>query len=134
MAAPKKKVSKKVLKKKPIRKKAFKKTGRRRIKKQVSRTLNKATGNPIIMPVTTDSWQSKATFNPTALYHDGKVHIIYRAIGDSDESVLGYAKSSDGISIESRSNNPAFYHAKSKGKQETFSKISYTSGGGWSGG
>lgn len=136
MAAPKRKTKKKVLKKKLIRVKSVKraKTDKTKSKRLVPRILNKARENPIIMPVTADSWQSKATFNPTALYHDGKVHIIYRAIGHSDESVLGYAKSSDGLSVDARSSHPVFTHTRSRERSESLPKISYTSGGGWGGG
>ncbi len=96
--------------------------------------------NPIIEPTNDKYWESKATFNPTAICHDGKVHIIYRAIGDSDISVLGYTKSDDGYSVGSKE---LAYYQKNKqytGKKfirknkENAQKIIYSSGGGWSGG
>ena len=70
--------------------------------------LQKFGGNPIVEPKTERSWESKATFNPAALYADGKVHILYRAIGDSDMSVLGYASSADGVHIDERGESPAY--------------------------
>ena len=61
--------------------------------------------------------------------------MIYRAIGDSDISVLGYIKSGDGFNFDKSSKRLAYY---SKGKQAVKKgidpKILYSSGGGWSGG
>ena len=55
--------------------------------------LRSFNGNPIIQP-TTNSWESFATFNPAAVCESGKVHLIYRAIGDKNMSVWGYASGS----------------------------------------
>jgi predicted GH43/DUF377 family glycosyl hydrolase len=63
--------------------------------------------NPIITP-RGDGWESLATFNPAALYEDGKVHILYRAMGPEWVSVLGYASSRDGVTVEERPDYPAF--------------------------
>ena len=52
--------------------------------------LERHESNPILEP-TKHTWESKAAFNPAAAYKDGKVHIVYRAIGDQDVSMLGYA-------------------------------------------
>ncbi len=70
--------------------------------------LKKFHGNPIVEPHPSRPWESKATFNPAALYEDGRVHILYRAIGDSDMSVLGYASSADGLHIDERHESPAY--------------------------
>ncbi|MFA6076607.1 MAG: hypothetical protein WC735_00860 [Candidatus Paceibacterota bacterium] len=125
-------VKKKITRKKPIRK----------TKKKVSvLSLKRSDKNPIIEPVGHRYWESKATFNPTAIYHDGKVHIVYRAIGDSDISVLGYAKSDDGNNIIEHSKELAFYHhhklafkKPDKKSKENMPPIIYSSGGGWGGG
>ena len=50
--------------------------------------LERFAGNPIIEPRPGHRWESKATFNPGVIYEKGKVHILYRAIGDKDISVL----------------------------------------------
>ena len=50
----------------------------------------------------------KATFNPGAIYADHRVHLLYRAIGGDDVSVLGYASSDDGVSFDERPNKPAY--------------------------
>ncbi|HEX8931696.1 MAG TPA: hypothetical protein VF810_00905, partial [Patescibacteria group bacterium] len=39
---------------------------------------------------------------------DGKVHFVYRALGDKDLSVLGYATSTDGLTIDERSAEPIY--------------------------
>src|SRR3989338_5160379 len=70
-------------------------SGRKKIKKI---GLKRAPHNPIIAP-RLYPWESKATFNPAAFESNGKVHLVYRAIGDNDTSVLGYAASSDGYNM-----------------------------------
>ncbi|NTU46990.1 hypothetical protein HGA88_05175 [Candidatus Roizmanbacteria bacterium] len=65
-------------------------------------------GNPIISPIIEHSWESKYTFNPAAVYEKGNVHIVYRAMGDDDTSVMGYAKSSDGFTIDERLSDPIY--------------------------
>ncbi|MEM2921409.1 MAG: hypothetical protein QXF26_03735, partial [Candidatus Bathyarchaeia archaeon] len=66
----------------------------------------RAKENPIIVPKL--SWESKATFNPVAIYLDGRVHIVYRAMSDDNTSVLGYAYSKDGIHIDYRHPEPIY--------------------------
>jgi len=93
--------------------------------------LNKSVKNPIIEPIADHNWESKATFNPAALYENGKIHLIYRAIGDNDISVLGYAQSEDGIHISLRLPNPIFN--PNQPPRLPFTNIPYMSGGGWGG-
>ena len=50
----------------------------------------------------------KRVFNPAAIYEAGKVHILYRAIGETDVSVLGYASSLDGLHINERLDKPVY--------------------------
>jgi predicted GH43/DUF377 family glycosyl hydrolase len=70
--------------------------------------LQRFEGNPIIGPVAAHKWESKATFNPTAVYESGKVHILYRAMGDDNTSVFGYAVSDDGLHIKERTSDPIY--------------------------
>ncbi|MGI8420459.1 MAG: hypothetical protein ACR2LN_07525 [Candidatus Levyibacteriota bacterium] len=77
--------------------------------KHASILLNKHPQNPIITPNPKNRWESRATFNTAALYEDGKVHFLYRSLGDTDLSVLGYATSSDGITIDDRPDEPAYF-------------------------
>ena len=132
-ALKKKKAIKKKIVKVAKRKTAIKKTV---AKKKVSvLSLKKSNKNPIIEPESNVYWESKATFNPSAIYHDGKVHVIYRAIGDSDISVLGYAKSENGYFFDKQSKEMAFYSKnRQTAEKNLVPKINYISGGGWGGG
>lgn len=69
--------------------------------------LRRADGNPVIAP-SSEQWENRATFNPGAVVQDDKVHLVYRAIGDEDTSVIGYARSNDGVNLSYRSKSPAF--------------------------
>lgn len=125
-----KKVTKITVKKKTVVKKLVHSTK----KKDSLLDLKRSHHNPIIEPASHRYWGSKATFNPTAFSHDGKVHIIYRAIGDSDHSVLGYAESENGFVIKNHFPNPIYFHYSSSNKKNLLSPTSYGSGGGWGGG
>ncbi len=56
-------------------------------------------------------------FNAAAIYADGKVHIVYRAMGNDGVSRLGYASSSDGYHIDDRFSSPVFKPAM---QEETY--------------
>jgi predicted GH43/DUF377 family glycosyl hydrolase len=99
--------------------------------------LKKFDKNPIISPNPKNSWESRATFNSAAVYEDGKVHFVYRALGDSDLSVLGYATSSDGLTIDERLDEPIYIPTEpfeSPG-QRVFKSFAdhFASGGGYGG-
>ncbi len=102
--------------------------------------LERFGGNPIVKPRPEYSWESKAVFNPAALYEGGKVHILYRALGDSDVSTLGYASSLDGFRIQERLPYPVYVPRESfEGVSPVVSRQPglpglYTSGGGEMGG
>ncbi|MBT9169316.1 MAG: 1,4-beta-mannosyl-N-acetylglucosamine phosphorylase [Syntrophomonadaceae bacterium] len=70
--------------------------------------LNRAKENPIIVPNKAHNWEAKATFNPGAIYLKGEVHLLYRAMSEDNTSVLGYARSADGIRINERLPEPAY--------------------------
>ncbi len=70
--------------------------------------LERAKENPIITVKKEHPWESKAVFNPAAIYLQEKVHIIYRAISEDDTSVFGYAASKDGVHIDERSSQPIY--------------------------
>ena len=57
--------------------------------------------NPILEPIKGSTWESQAVFNAAAIYGNGLVHIVYRALGSDNVSRLGYATSADGFTIES---------------------------------
>ena len=97
--------------------------------------LQKYESNPIIEPRTENFWEMKATFNPAAIAVDGKIYLLYRAIGGNDVSTLGCAVSRDGITIDERPDTLAFEHWSGKVALRTaVQKIDYCSGGGWAGG
>ena len=135
---PKKKAVKVVKKVKIIKKKVLLKKKTKIIPKKFpirkegeNVKLYKASHNPIIAP-SDYSWESKATFNPAAIESNGKVHIIYRAVGEDELSVLGYASSFDGLNIEDR---PTYFAYKRFGEyKESGIQLDYCSGGGWNGG
>ncbi|OGG15902.1 hypothetical protein A3D78_07010 [Candidatus Gottesmanbacteria bacterium RIFCSPHIGHO2_02_FULL_39_14] len=102
-------------------------------------SLRKMKQNPILKPIIDHFWESKATFNPAAVWDEGKIHIIYRAIGDHDMSMLGYANTKDGVNIEERSTEPIYvptepfeYQPQPAGNPIPLSL--YASGGGGYGG
>lgn len=76
--------------------------------KTVKVVLQKMVNNPILKPVASRLWESKAVFNPAAIYDSGKIHLIYRAVGENDVSVLGYATTVDGINIDERLPEPVY--------------------------
>lgn len=68
----------------------------------------RAPENPIITPEPSHPWEKKATFNAAALDLGGSIHLLYRAMGSDNTSVLGYARSEDGVHIDERSSEPAY--------------------------
>ncbi len=112
---------------------------KRKILRKRELKVERYQNNPIIEPRAENKWESKATFNPAALRTEEKIHLIYRAIGDNDMSVLGYVSSEDGFNFNERLKHPIYLgrkqdkksFAKSKSKK---SPISYISGGGGDGG
>jgi predicted GH43/DUF377 family glycosyl hydrolase len=132
---PIKKSKKIVLKKKlaPKKKRIIKKLSSKKQSKSKNQSirLKKPSHNPIIGP-SQYSWESKATFNPAAFESNGKIHIVYRAVGEDDNSVLGYAYTYDGLNIDGR---PTYHiYRRSFDSNKNFPQIDYISGGGWSGG
>jgi predicted GH43/DUF377 family glycosyl hydrolase len=73
-----------------------------------SAQLVRCQDNPIIAPRPELAWEARGTFNPAAVLLDGKVHLVYRALGQDDVSVLGYAQSSDGLKIDERLSEPIY--------------------------
>lgn len=106
-------------------------------KKVFTYLIKKAHNNPIIAPRPDVAWDSRASFNSAAIYEDGKVHFLYRALGDTDLSVLGYATSTDGLTIDYRADSPAYIPREpfETPGGHRFSSIAqhFTSGGGYGG-
>lgn len=116
--------------KRAIKRRVVKKSTTARARKRQP-ALARAPHNPIIKP-SEHAWESRATFNPAAVRHGDKVHLLYRAIGEDDRSVLGYASSSDAYQIERLAEPVYGTHAHPADGVRV--KIPYSSGGGTNGG
>jgi len=129
-----KKIQKKLKNKKVPTKKVLRKKLVLKNKKKVPVSVKRFEGNPIVEP-RQYPWESKATFNPAAFESNGKVHLVYRAIGDDDSSALGYAGSLDGYTVSERPTNFIYRRGNNFSRPDySVSSIDYVSGGGWNGG
>ena len=103
--------------------------------------LSRLPHNPVLRPIPEHWWESEAVFNPAAIYHDGRVHLFYRALGKDGVSRVGYASSQDGIHFDERLSYPIFdrgagfspVKAKLSYETLTYNQDLYASGGGWGG-
>ncbi len=68
----------------------------------------RAKENPILVPNPKNAWEKNAVFNAAAIDIDDTVRILYRAMGDDNTSVLGYAASKNGVKINDRLDVPAY--------------------------
>lgn len=101
---------------------------------QASGKLHKSSNNPIIAPRPQNHWEAFTTLNPAATYINNQVHILYRAQGYDYISRVGYAVSSDGVTIDNRLNHP-IYHPTAKFETNTTGLVNpeLMSAGGWGG-
>jgi beta-1,2-mannobiose phosphorylase / 1,2-beta-oligomannan phosphorylase len=103
----------------------------------IKKTLKKSKTNPLFGPRPDKPWESVAAFNPTAFQHNGKIYLLYRAIGDDNISVIGLATTTDGIHIDERLEDPIYMPRSSfegtAGNIEYSTAARYSSGGGWGG-
>jgi predicted GH43/DUF377 family glycosyl hydrolase len=74
------------------------------IKQHVERSEH----NPILKPIAEHAWESNYVLNPAAIELEGDVHILYRALGPDNTSVIGYARSHDGVKITQRLTQPIY--------------------------
>jgi beta-1,2-mannobiose phosphorylase / 1,2-beta-oligomannan phosphorylase len=66
-------------------------------------------GNPIISPRAECWWEAKGTLNPAAVRDtDGRIHLLYRAVGFDGISRFGYASTLDGVTIDRRPELPIY--------------------------
>ncbi len=68
----------------------------------------RAKENPILSPVPEHAWEKKAVFNAAAIELEDSVHLLYRAMGDDNTSVLGYAATKNGTKITERLPEPVY--------------------------
>ena len=138
IVATKKAITSRVERKKKILRAVRRASTRATITQPRPHQLERHENNPIIEPREGNYWEMKATFNPGAIYADHRVHLLYRAIGGDDVSVLGYASSSDGVLFDERLREPAYvpFSIKTTTPKEEQKPLSpaYFSGGGWNGG
>jgi predicted GH43/DUF377 family glycosyl hydrolase len=64
--------------------------------------------NPILKPIKEHPWESKYVLNPGAIRLEGKVYLVYRAVGEDNISRLGLAISEDGLKFIERLEKPIF--------------------------
>jgi len=104
--------------------------------------LSRSSKNPILSPLSHQPWENEGTFNPAIVEDDeGRIHMLYRAIGSDGVSRIGHATSLDGVHFEDRSFFPVFVPPKkpinenetSTNGPKQYNPTFYTSGGGWSG-
>jgi len=74
----------------------------------IDHKLHRHAANPIMKPIKDHSWEERAVFNPGALDIDGESIIIYRAMSMDNTSVMGYARSKDGFTIDERLPYPIY--------------------------
>lgn len=70
--------------------------------------LRRFDNNPLLAARPEHAWESRHVFNAAALCLDGRVHLLYRAIGDDGLSTLGYAASADGMHVDERADTPVY--------------------------
>lgn len=105
--------------------------------------LRRLQENPILVSNGSSWWESEAVFNPAAFVDNGKVHLLYRAMGTDGVSRIGYASSKDGIHFERYPHpvfdyGPQYMAAARASKKRNYRPLSYNtdlyaSGGGWGG-
>jgi predicted GH43/DUF377 family glycosyl hydrolase len=105
----------------------------------VKTRLHRFPQNPILSPTVLE-WESEAVFNPAAFMDNGRVHLLYRAMGPDGVSRIGYASSADGIHFDERLDYPVYEPAHGFGSPSSdraadshYDPINHPSGGGWAG-
>lgn len=68
----------------------------------------RAKENPILIPRTENAWESKLVFNAATIELDGKIFILYRAMGAENTSVIGWAMTKNGVKILERGDTPCY--------------------------
>jgi len=85
--------------------------------------------NPILKAIEEHHWEKRAVFNPAAIYLNGKVHLVYRALSGDNVSSLGYARfSEDGHTLEERLEEPIYapteiFETRNKGKWRRYPNV-----------
>jgi predicted GH43/DUF377 family glycosyl hydrolase len=72
--------------------------------------VKRSSENPILIPDTGLPWEAEASFNPSVVEFDGKVHMVFRAVGvkqlvdgaEVEISSIGHAVSKNGVRFSER--------------------------------
>jgi predicted GH43/DUF377 family glycosyl hydrolase len=72
--------------------------------------MRRSEENPILIPMSENTWEADGAFNGCAVYDGNKIHLVYRAVSHPQEisgfelplSTIGYAVSADGIHFKNR--------------------------------
>lgn len=112
------------------------------LKKKKSKSFSKTVEfsrhhkNPILSPKPHLEWQTGGTFNPAAFADEnGRMHVVYRAVGSDGVSRLGYASSADWVHFDDQEMHPIFsigYLPESNAPRR-YDPILYPSGGSYGG-
>ncbi len=104
--------------------------------------LHRFPQNPILSPTVLE-WESEAVFNPAAFTDNGRVHLLYRALGPDGVSRIGYASSPDGVHFDERLHYPVYEPTHgfgsptperlAAGQQQHYDILGHPSGGGFAG-
>ncbi|MGZ8366642.1 MAG: glycoside hydrolase family 130 protein [Nitrospira sp.] len=70
--------------------------------------LKRYAHNPALKPVKDHPWESRYVLNAGAIKLDGKIYLVYRALGEDNVSRLGLAVSDDGFRFTHRLDHPIF--------------------------
>jgi len=70
--------------------------------------LKRYAHNPALKPVKDHPWESRYVLNAGAIKLDGKIYMVYRALGEDNVSRLGLAVSDDGFRFTHRLDHPIF--------------------------
>jgi predicted GH43/DUF377 family glycosyl hydrolase/glycosyltransferase involved in cell wall biosynthesis len=65
-------------------------------------------GNPVLKPINNHCWESTYVLNAGAIKINGRVYLVYRAVGEDKISRLGMAVSNDGYNFDERLPDPIF--------------------------
>ncbi len=96
------------------------------VRAQSVESLKRVAHNPVLAPHHENDWENEAVFNPAAFADSEHVHLLYRAVGGEGLSVMGYAKSPDGLHFKRAHGAPVYKLGSSQG----YERIFYPSGGG----
>jgi predicted GH43/DUF377 family glycosyl hydrolase len=102
--------------------------------------LHRFARNPVLSPGIYE-WESRAVFNPAAFVDNGRVHLLYRAMGPDGVSRIGYASSADGVHFDERLDYPVYTPSYGFGlpapnadlTHKRYDPTLFPSGGGWAG-